>query len=257
MVMREPVGVIGERGFLRQDGQPGQQRGGRVAQQVIDVGHAPGGGELEGEQGQQPASGGDDAGAGVAGRGGQGGQVQRDQVRDGQQQPGHGGVGTGGQGGEVDDGGGRQPGVAAGGARAGAGLGRRAAQQPGEPLLAQDVADRATAQRGALGAEPGADLVDRQALPAQLDHPAAGGVFPRRALAAGLPRRREHRQPARPKVTDQRRQRIAGVPGGLGGLPQRQALVQVGAQRLVPPLVHLPGQQLPARPWGRYSGHGC
>ena len=91
-----------------------------------------------------------DLGAGVAGRGGQRGQVQGDQVRDGQQQPGHGGGGAGGQGGEVGDGGGRQPGVAAGGGRAGAGLGRGAAQQPPEAFLAQDAADGGAAQRGAL-----------------------------------------------------------------------------------------------------------
>ena len=106
VVVGQPVGVIGERGLLRQDGQPGQQRGGRVGEQVIDVGHAPGGGELEREQGQQPRGGRDDPGAGVAGRDGQRGQVQGDQVRDGQQQPGHGGGGAGGQGGEVGDGGG-------------------------------------------------------------------------------------------------------------------------------------------------------
>ena len=257
VVMGEPVGVVGERGLLRQDGQPGQQRGGGVGEQVIDVRCPPGGGELEGEQGQQVAGGGDRRGLRVAGRGGQGGQVQGDQVRDGQQQPGHGGVGAFGQGGEVDGGRGRQPGVAAGGGRAGAGLGRGSAQQPPEAFLAQDVADGGAAQRSPFAGEPRGDLVDRQARPAQLDGPGPGGVLPRGALAAGRARRREDGEPARPQAPDQRRERVAGVPGGVGGLLQRGALEQVGAQRLIPPLVHLPGQQLPARPWGRFSGHGA
>ena len=77
--------------------------------------------------------------------------------------------GAGGQGGEVGDGGGRQPGIAAGGGRAGAGLGRGAAQQPPEAFLAQDAADAGAAQRGALPGQPGADLVDRQACAAQFD----------------------------------------------------------------------------------------
>ena len=257
MVVRQPVGVVGERGLLRQDRQAREQRGSRVGEQVIDVGHAPGGGELEGQQGQQVAGGGDRLAPGVAGRGGQRGQVEGDQVRDGQQQPGHGGVDACGQRGEVGDGGGRQPGVAAGGGRAGAGLGRGAAQQPPEAFLAQDVADGGAAQRGAFAGEPGADLVDRQALAAQLDDPGAGGVLFRGALAAGDAGRGEHGELACPQVADQRRQRGAGVAGAVGGLLQRGALVQVGAQRLVTALVHLPGQQLPARPWGRYRGHGA
>ena len=31
--------------------------------------------------------------------------------------------------------------------------------------------------------------------------------------------------------------------------------IQAGAQRIMPPLVHLPGQQFRAPPWGWYSGH--
>ena len=255
VVMGQPVGVIGERGLLRQDRQPGQQRWGGVGEQVIDVGHAPGGGELEREQGQQPGGGRDDPGAGVAGCASQGGQVQGDQVRDREQQPGHGGMGARGNRTEVDDGGGRQPGVAAGGGRAGAGLRRRAADQPAESFVAQDVADRAAAQRGSLPGDPHADLIDRQAFAAQPDDPAAGRVLLRGALAARRSRRREHGHLPGPQIADQGRQRAAGVTGGIGGLLQRQALVQVGAQRLIPPLVHLAGQQLPSRPWGRYSGH--
>ena len=217
--------------------------------------HAPGGGELEGEQGQQPGHGRDDAGAGVAGLVSQARQVQGDQVRDCQQQPGHGGMGARGNRAEVDDRGGRQPGVAAGGGRAGAGLRRRAADQPAESFLAQDVADRAAAQRGPLPGDPHADLIDRQALAAQLDDPAAGRVLLRGALAARDARWREHGHLPGPQVADQGRQRAAGVAGGIGGLLQRGALIQVGAQRLIPPLVHLAGQQLPPRPWGRYRGH--
>jgi hypothetical protein len=78
VVLGEPVGVIGERCLLRQDRQSGQQRGGRVAQQVVDVGDAPGGGELERQQGQQVAGGGDLPGGGVAGRGDHRGQVEGD-----------------------------------------------------------------------------------------------------------------------------------------------------------------------------------
>ncbi len=171
----QPVRAVGERG--RQDRQSGQQRGGRVAWQVIDVGHAPGGGELECQQGQQPADGGQDPGAGIAGGGDHRGQVEGDQLGDGQQQPGHGGIRAPGQSGEADDGGGRQPGVPAGGGRADAGLGLGAAQQPAESFLAQDVTEGGAAQAGAFPVEPGADLVDRQALAARLDDAGAGGVF--------------------------------------------------------------------------------
>jgi hypothetical protein len=257
VVVGQPVGVVGQRGFLRQGRQAGQERGGRVAQQVIDVADAPGGGELEGEQGQQPAGGGDDAGAGVAGRGGHRGQVEGDQVGDGEQQPGHGGVRAAGQGGEVDDGGSRQGGVAAGGGRADAGPGLPAAQQPAESFLAQDAADGGAAQGGAFLSEPGADLIDRQARAAQLDDPAAGGVLPRRALAPRDARRREQRELAGPQVADQGRQRRAGVAGRVSGLLQGRAVVQVGAQRLIAPLVHLAGEQLPAPARGRYGGHGA
>ena len=67
VVVGEPVGVIGERGFLRQDGQPGEQGAGRVAEQVIDVGDPAGAGQLQREQGQQPRDGRDDGGARIAG----------------------------------------------------------------------------------------------------------------------------------------------------------------------------------------------
>ncbi len=41
--------------FFRQRRHPGEQGGGRVIEQVIDVGDPPGAGELERQQGQQPA----------------------------------------------------------------------------------------------------------------------------------------------------------------------------------------------------------
>ena len=126
VVVRQAVGVLGEGGFLRQDRQPGEQGAGGVVEQVWnvpDVADAPGGGELEGQQGQQPADGGDDAGGGVAGFAGKGGQVEGDQVRDGQQQPGQARGGRGGECGEVDDLGAGQCGVPPRGGRADAGLG--------------------------------------------------------------------------------------------------------------------------------------
>ena len=257
MVVRQPVGVAGERGFLRQDRQPGEQGAGRVVEQVVDVGYPPGGGELEGEQGQQPRCRGDDAGAGVAGLAGQGGQVQGDQLGDGEQQPGEPGAGRAGERGEVDDLGGGKVRGPPGGGWADAGLGLGVAQQPAEALLGQELSDPGAVQRCALCGEPGGDLVDRQAGPAQLDDAAAGGVLPRRALAAGPARLGEQRQLPCPEVADQRRQRRARVPEPGGGLAQRRALEHVGADRLVPPLVHAsrPGECLPALARGWFRCH--
>ena len=93
VVVGQPVGVVGERGFLRQDRQPGEQGAGGVGEQVVDVADTPGGGELEGQQGQDAAGGRDGCGAGVARRVHQGRQVEGDQVGNGQQQPGEPGVG--------------------------------------------------------------------------------------------------------------------------------------------------------------------
>jgi len=62
-----------------------------------------------------------------------------------------------------------------------------ASSSPAESFLAQDAADGGAAERGAFLAEPGADLVDRQALAAQLDHPAAGAVLAGAVLGPGLP----------------------------------------------------------------------
>src|SRR5258708_37835517 len=99
--MRQPVGVVSERGLLRQDRQAGQQRGGRIQQQVIDVGDAPGGGELEGQQGQQVAGGGGRLGGGGAGRGGPRREAGGGPGGGRPQHAGHGGGGAGAQGGEV------------------------------------------------------------------------------------------------------------------------------------------------------------
>ncbi len=146
VVVAQPVGVVGERGLLRQHRQAGEQGAGRVGEQVVDVGDPPGGGELEGEQGQDPADRRDGRGARVAGPGDQRRQVEGDQVGDGQQQPGQAGLGAGGERTEVDDARGGQAGVAAGGGRAGAGLGRGTAQQPAEALLREDL-PRGSARR--------------------------------------------------------------------------------------------------------------
>ena len=186
---------------------------------------APGGGELEGQQGQDAAGGRDGCGAGVARRVHQGRQVEGDQVGNGQQQPGEPGVGPAREGGEVDDAGPGQVGVAASGGRADAGFRRGAAQQPAEALLGQDLADPGAVQRGPLGGQPGADLIDRQALPAQLGHAPAGSVLPRRAFATGPARLGEQDQLARAEVADQRGQRRAGVTEPRGGLVQGGSLM--------------------------------
>ena len=256
MVVGEPVGVISQRGFLRQDGQPGEQGAGRVADQVIDVGHPAGAGQLQRQQRQQPRHRRDDGGAGVAGRRDQGGQVQGDQVGQCEQQAGQPGLGAGRDGGEVEDRGPGQPGVPPGGGRAGAGLGRGAAQQPAEPLLGQDLPDPGAVERSALGAQPGADLVHRQARPAQLEHPGAGAVLGRGASGAGLAGRGEQLQPPGAEVAQQAGHAGAGVAGPLAGLGDSQALGEVGAQRLIPALVRVPRRGEVRRAGGRIRCHG-
>jgi len=249
VVMRQPVGVLGEGGFLRQHGHPGEQRGGGVGQQVIDVGHAPGAGQLEHEQGQQPVHGGDDPGAGVAGRGGQRGQVQGHQVRDRQQQPGPDCLHPARPGGEVQDLRRRQVRVPPGGGRGDAGLRLGAAQQPPEPFLREDLPDRGAVQRGALGGQPPGDLVCGVSLPPQLDHPAADPLFGRRGAGrrAGLLRRREQLQLPGPVLAHQVDHRPPGVPEPRPGLLIRQPVHVVGAQRLVPALADLPRGGEPLR----------
>jgi hypothetical protein len=81
VLMAGPVGVVGERGLLRQGREAGEQGCGRIGeQQVIDVGDAPGAGQLQRQQRQQPRYGGNDAGAGIAAPARQRGQVDADQV---------------------------------------------------------------------------------------------------------------------------------------------------------------------------------
>jgi hypothetical protein len=255
VVMREPVGVIGERGFLRQDRQPGEQAAGRVGEQVIDVGYAAGAGQLQRQQGQQPRHCRDNRGAWVAGGPDQGGQVQGYKVGDGQQQPGEPGIGTGGERGEVHDRGAGQPGVPAGGRRAGTGGWCGAAQQPAEALLGKDLPHPGAVERGALSAQPGTDLIDRQALAAQFGHPYAGAVLGRGGLGAGPAGRGEQLQPPGPEITQQAghcRSRVAGPGAGPG---DGQALSEVSAQRLIPALVRVPGSGEVLRAGGRFRCH--
>ena len=219
------------------------------------MGDAAGAGQLQREQGQQPGQGRDDGGTGVGGGPDQGGQVQGEQVGDGQQQAGQAGLGAGGERGEVDDRGAGQPGVPPGGRRAGAGRWRGAAQQAAEALLGEDLPDAGAVERGSLGAQPGADLIDRQALAAQLESPAPGrGPWPGRSSARAC-------RAGRTAPASRLGSRAAGWPWRSGcsrpgaGLGNGQVLGEVGAQRLIPPLVRVrgPGEVLLAG--GRFRCH--
>lgn len=122
-------------------------RGG-VGGYVGHVGDPPGAGQLQRQQRQQVADGGDVPGAGVARRLDQRGQVQGEQVRDRQQQPGQAGRTVGGQIGVVI--GFQRPGpgqVLAKGTTAG-GVG--AAPDPGQPGLGDHLVDPGAVQRDAL-----------------------------------------------------------------------------------------------------------
>jgi len=220
------------------------------------VGDPPGGGQLERQQGQDPAGGGDGRRAGVAGRADQGRQVEGDQVGDHQQQAGQARLGAGRERGEVDDGRPGQVSVAAGGRRAGAGLGGGAAQQSAEALLGEDLPDAGTVQRGSPGAQPGADLMHRQALAAQFYYPGPGAVLGRGAFGAGPTGRGEHLDPPGAEVAQQAGHARAGVAGPGAGLGDAEPLGEVGAQRLVPALVRLPGRGEVLRAGGRFSCHG-
>jgi DDE superfamily endonuclease len=101
LAVLEPVGVGGQRGGLRQGGQPREQGGAGVGGDVVDVGDPPGGGELERQQRQHIGQGGDLRGGQVAGRGHHVRDAGRDQVGDGQEQPGQPGLGAAVQRGEV------------------------------------------------------------------------------------------------------------------------------------------------------------
>ncbi len=242
VVVAGAVGVVGECGLLRQRGQPGQQRGGRVGQQqVIDVGDAPGPGQFQGQQAQQPAGGGHHPGAGVAGRLDQGGQIQGDQVGYQQQQPGLGRVHPGRPGGEVQDRGAGQPGVAAGRSRRGGGLLGRVAQQPPEPFLGEDFPDAGAVERGGFGGQLRGDLVGRQALAAELDHPAADAVLGRGhpGRRSGFAGRGEQLKLPGPVVVHQVHHGPAGVAEALSGLGMGEPVDEERAQRLVTALVDL------------------
>ena len=184
---------------------------------------------------------GDDAGAGVASPAGQPWQVQVHQVGEHQQQPGPRGLQLPRPGVKVDD---RRPGqarVAARGGRRDALGGLRAAHQPAEPLLGEDLPDAGAVQRPGPGGQPGGDLVGGQALPPQLDDPAAGPVLSRgrpgrRARLAG---RGEQVQLPGAELAHQADHRPPGVAEPLPGLLVGQALGEPGAQRLIAAVIQL------------------
>ena len=176
----EPVGVGGQRGGLRQGGEPGEQRGARIGGDVVDMGDPPGAGQLQCQQRQHVGQGGDLAGGRVARGGRQVRDAERDQVRDGQEQPGQPGLGQTGQRGEVCCLG---AGLDLPGRPAAVGL--RAAPHPGQALLGDHLGDPGPVQLGALGGQGLGDLVDRVPGGAQLDDPRPGGVLGRGGLRAG------------------------------------------------------------------------
>jgi hypothetical protein len=65
----------------------------------------------------------------------------------------------------------------------------------GQAVLGEDLPDTGVVERGALGVQPGTDLIDRQALAAQLDHSRPDAGLGRGGLGAGLARRGEQLQP--------------------------------------------------------------
>ena len=240
----EPVGVGGQRGGLGQRDQPGEQRRPGVGGQVLHVGDPAHPDQLERQQRQQIAGGGDLRRRRVAGRLHQRGQVQGEQVRDGQQQPGHPGLGLPGQRGEVDHLRTRQrfP------ARA-APLHLRAAPQPGQPLGGDHLGDPGAVERGPFLGQREADLVDRVPRRAQLQDPFSGGLLGRRGLRA-RPAGAEKLPLPGAEVTHQRLHRGGRVPEPVRHLGRRQAVEQIGAQRLIAALgqVLRPGEELAAAP---------
>lgn len=132
--------------------------------------------------------------------------------------------------------------VAPGGPRAGAGVGFGAAHQPPEALLGEDLPDPGAVERGRLGAQPGADLMDRQALVAQLHHPGPGAVLGRGALRAGPRGRGEHLHLARAEVAQQAGHARAGVADTGASLGDADPLHEVRPQPLLPALVELGGR---------------
>ena len=114
-----------------------------------------------------------------------------------------------------------------------AALGVRTAPHPGQPLLGDHLGDSGPVQRGAFRRERSGDLVDRVPGGAQLDDPRPCGILARRGLRAG-PAGDEEVPGAGAEVSHRRQQRRRGIAEPGGGLGGRQALGQVGTQRLIP-----------------------
>ena len=200
VVVAGAVGVVGERGFLRQHRQPGEQGRGRVGdQQVIDVGDAAGAGQLQRQQRQQPGGRGHHPGARVAGR----------RTRSGSPSATRSGISSSSPAlpvsvvaGQVSKSiravrGSRVSRPAVAGLVLAIGLG--VAQQPPEAFLGEDLAHAGAIQRGVLGGQPRGDLVGGQPFSAQLDHPPAHAFLGRRRPGhpARFAGRGEQRQLAR------------------------------------------------------------
>jgi hypothetical protein len=111
--------------------------------------------------------------------------------------------------------------------------------EPAEPFLGEDLADAGAVEHDALGGERGADLIHRQAAPAQRDDAGAGGVLARCALGAGLAGRREELERAGAEFPVEVDHRPAGVAEPRAGHREGEPVDVVGAQCLVAAPVHL------------------
>ena len=111
--------------------------------------------------------------------------------------------------------------------------------EPAEPFLGEDLADAGAVEHDALGGERGADLIHRQAAPAQRDDAGAGGVLARCALGAGLAGRREELERAGAEFPVDVDHRPAGVAELRAGHREGEPVDVVGAQCLVAAPVHL------------------
>jgi hypothetical protein len=241
MIVGEPVGVVGERGLLRQHRHPGEQPGGGVGEQVVDVRHPPGAGELERQQRQQPVERGDHGSAGIARSTDQARKVEGDQVGEHEQQPGSDGVKAFWPGGKADQ---LRPGqlrVTPWGRRTDAPCRFGPTQQPAEAFFGQDLCDRGAIERSPLEAKAGGDLIGRQSFPAQLDHPGPHRVLARPGSRppAGPARWGEQVELPGPVLAGQIDHRPAGVAEPSARLGIGQPVHVVRPQRLVAPLVQL------------------
>jgi len=162
-------------------------------------------------------------------------------------------------GGEVQHRGAGQAAVAAGRGHRGGDLFGGVAQQPAEAFLGQDLRDAGAVERGGFSGQPCGDLVGRQALVKQLDHPAAGAVLGRGHPGwwAGFAGRGEQLQLPGSVVVHQVDHGPAGVAEAFGGLGVGQAVDEERAQRLVAALVELlrRGEGLRSGPLGRSACH--